>query len=172
MIKKVFSKVAFMTCLLFITACSNSTSTYSNSNDDNAELQEDLPKEHEDMISVNLTMNAKTFPAVFYDNETTQAFIEQMPLTLHMNDLNHNEKYYNLPNNLPTENTERPEVINKGEIMVWTSNTIVIFYDTFSNSFGGYTRLGYIENTDGLVEALGSENVDVTFELITKEGYE
>lgn len=179
MMMKILSKVIFIFGLLFMTACNNIASTDSNSNNDTTETQEEIseenndtietqeetPKEDEDMIPINLTINSQIFPAVFYDNETTQAFIEKMPLTLNMNDLNNNEKYYNLPDNLPTQNTEQPDVINEGEIMVWRSNTIVVFYETFSNSFGGYTRLGYIENTDGLVEALGSQSVDVTFEV-------
>ncbi len=190
---KIFSTVTFIFCLLFITACSSNSNNNNDTTETqeetasgiqtetSSEIQEETPsetqvetsneiqdethEEEENMIPVNLIINSQTFSAVFYDNETTQAFIEQMPITLNMSDLNNNEKYYNLPNNLPTENTERPDVIHAGEIMVWRANTIVVFYETFSNSFSGYTRLGFIENIDGLVEALGPQNVDVTFEL-------
>ena len=46
--------------------------------------------------SVIITINGKEFNAVFYNNETANAFINMMPLTLNMSELNGNEKYYNL----------------------------------------------------------------------------
>ena len=49
--------------------------------------------------------------------------------------------------------------------MCWSSNTLVLFYNTYSNSHGGYVKLGYIEDISGLKEALGKANVQVTFEI-------
>ena len=43
--------------------------------------------------SVIITINGKEFNAVFYNNETANAFINMMPLTLNMSDLNGNEKF-------------------------------------------------------------------------------
>ena len=108
-----------------------------------------------------ITVNGKEFNAVFYNNETANAFINMMPLTLNMNELNGNEKYYNLSATLPV-NSERVGSIKKGDIMLYGSNCIVIFYESFNTPYS-YTKIGYIENTDNLSSALGSGSVSVTF---------
>lgn len=111
--------------------------------------------------SVIITVNGKEFNAVFYNNETANAFINMMPLTLNMNELNGNEKYYNLSSTLPV-NSERVGSIKKGDIMLYGNNCIVIFYESFNTPYS-YTKIGYIENTDNLTAALGSGSVSVTF---------
>lgn len=111
--------------------------------------------------SVIITVNGKEFNAVFYNNETANAFINMMPLTLNMNELNGNEKYYNLSTTLPV-NSERVGSIKKGDIMLYGSNCIVIFYESFNTPYS-YTKIGYIENTENLSSALGSGSVSVTF---------
>lgn len=86
-----------------------------------------------------------------------------LPLTITMTELNQNEKYYNLPNDLPT-NSERVGSINSGDLMLYGSNTLVLFYEGLNSGYS-YTRLGYIEDASGLADALGSGNVEVTFSL-------
>lgn len=111
--------------------------------------------------SVIITINSKEFNAVFYNNETANAFINMMPLTLNMSDLNGNEKYYNLSTTLPV-NSERVGSIKKGDIMLYGSNCIVVFYESFNTPYS-YTKIGYIENTDNLAAALGKGSVSVSF---------
>ncbi|MEK3685044.1 cyclophilin-like fold protein [Paenibacillus sp. FSL R10-2736] len=117
------------------------------------------------MSTMNITVGNRTFKAKMYDNETTQALIAQMPMTVNMSELNGQEKYYHFPSGLPVESTEAPATIHAGEIMVWSSNSLVLFYNTFSNSYGGYTKLGYIEDISGLTAALGMGAVQVTFSI-------
>lgn len=121
--------------------------------------------EEENMIAVDITIGDKVFQAQFFDNETVQAFLDQMPMTLDMSDLHRNEKYHDLPENLPVASTERPDTMHAGEIMLWSGNTIVLFYASFSNSYGGYVRLGYIEDATGLAEAVGTGSVSVTYSI-------
>ena len=86
-----------------------------------------------------------------------------MPLTVNMVELNGNEKYFDLPHSLPT-NAVNPGGIQKGDLMLYGSSTLVLFYKTFSTSYN-YTNLGRIDDVTGLVAALGSGNVSVTFEF-------
>lgn len=111
--------------------------------------------------AAEIVINGQTFNAVLYNNETAKAFINMMPLTLNMSDLNSNEKYYNLSSTLPV-NSERVGSIKKGDIMLYGNNCIVIFYESFNTPYS-YTKIGYIENTDNLTAALGSGSVSVTF---------
>ncbi|MDO4302055.1 MAG: cyclophilin-like fold protein [Clostridia bacterium] len=117
----------------------------------------------DNMTDINVKAGNVEFSAKLYDNETTRGLIKKFPVTYNMSELHGNEKYYYMPYSMP-KNSETPSVINKGEIMLYGEDCLVIFYDTFSNSYS-YTRLGYIENTEGLEAALGKGGVDVTFEL-------
>lgn len=124
----------------------------------------DSKSKKRDMVSINIKVGTKTFPAAFYDNETARAFIEKLPLSLNMSDLNRNEKYCRFDDPLPAATTIKPKTIVAGEIMLWSSDTIVLFYDSFDNNYGGYVKLGYIEDVAGLRKALGKGDVTVTFE--------
>ena len=53
---------------------------------------------------------------------------------------------------------------NAGDLMLYGSNTLVLFYKPFSTSYN-YSPIGRIESPLGLAAALGSGNVTVTFEL-------
>lgn len=115
--------------------------------------------------NINITIGGAVFPAKLYGNDTAKALLAQLPMTLRMADLNGNEKYRDLAKNLPAGPLESPAVINAGDIMCWSGNCLVLFYKTFSNSFGGYVRLGRVENVSGLASALGSGAATVTFSV-------
>ncbi|HRP31265.1 MAG TPA: cyclophilin-like fold protein [Agriterribacter sp.] len=111
---------------------------------------------------IKIKVNTQTFTATLLDNSSAKAFKEMLPVTMNMIELNNNEKYYNLPNRLPT-NSSNPGTIKNGDLMLYGSNTLVLFYKTFSTSYS-YTKLGSIDDVAGLEAALGSGNVTVTFE--------
>lgn len=112
-------------------------------------------------LSIEITVNGRTFSATLCDNETARAFKDMLPLALTMSELNGNEKYYYLPDNLP-KNSSRPSRINTGDIMLYGSDCLVIFYEGFSTSYS-YTPIGKIDDPDGLAAALGSGSVQVAF---------
>lgn len=116
--------------------------------------------------TIVMTVGNKQFTAILESNNTAIAFKKMLPLTIIMKDLNSNEKFFDLPKNLPA-NASNPRTINEGDLMLWGSNTLVLFYMTFNTSYS-YTRLGKIENPSGLAQTLGSGNVTVTFELLRK----
>lgn len=106
--------------------------------------------------NMKLIIGDKTFDVQLEDNKTARAVLEQLPLDLQMTELNGNEKYYYY-SSLPTAAT-RPGTIHAGDIMLYQSNTLVLFYKTFESNYS-YTRIGHITDTKGLAEALGSGDV-------------
>lgn len=120
--------------------------------------------EEKDEVNLNIKVivNNKTYTATLEDNETTRELINMLPLEINMQELNGNEKYYYLDNKLPT-NTYNPKIINKGDIMLYGNNCLVLFYESFNTSYS-YTKLGKIDNPKDLDINLGSNNVIVRFE--------
>lgn len=114
--------------------------------------------------TIKIIIGDKHFTAILESNAAASEFKKMLPLTINMKDLNSNEKFFDLPNNLPA-NAANPQTINSGDLMLWGSNTVVLFYKTFNTSYN-YTKLGKIENASSLSQAVGSGNVTVTFALI------
>lgn len=115
------------------------------------------------MTTVKIQIGDRIFTAWFLDNPSSQALVAMLPITITMTELNQNEKYYDMPNDLPS-NPERVGNINSGDLMLYGSNTLVLFYESFNTSYS-YTRLGYIEDASELPITPGSGNVEITFTL-------
>lgn len=114
-------------------------------------------------MKLKITAGTNVFTATLYDNATATVFKRTLPMTVNMNELNGNEKYFDLPDNLPA-NASNPGTIQTGDLMLYGSNTLVLFYKSFSTSYS-YTKLARIDNPAGLTTALGSGNIKVKFEL-------
>lgn len=113
---------------------------------------------------IKITIGTTSFVVTTYDNATAKAFIALLPISITMNELNGNEKYYYLSVNLPNS-PSNPSTIQNGDLMLYGSNCIVLFYETFSTSYS-YTKIGTVDNPTGLKTALRENNPTVTFELI------
>ena len=112
--------------------------------------------------SMKIVISDKIFELKLYENKTVEEFKSLLPLKLNMSDLHNNEKYATLPKTLPT-NKEYPQTIKKGELMLFGNDTLVLFYDSFSTSYS-YTKIGYIDDLNGLEKALGKSNITIKFE--------
>ena len=111
---------------------------------------------------MKITIGSAVFTATLNNNVTANAFKAMLPLTINMGELNGNEKFYYFSSTLPT-NASNGGNIKAGDLMLYGNNCLVLFYEDFNTSYN-YTRLGHIDNTAGLVAALGKENVTVKFD--------
>jgi hypothetical protein len=139
--------------------------------DKTGEVQNNTNTENNNIGNNNENMNTKikikigssTFNATLENNASATAFKAMLPITITMNELNNNEKYFDFSNSLPI-NASNPAVIQTGDLMLYGTRTLVLFYKTFSTSYT-YTKLGQIDDTRGLSAAVSSENVIVSFEF-------
>lgn len=112
--------------------------------------------------SIKIQVNGKTFTATLEDNPSARAFVEMLPLEIDMTELNGNEKYFYLNSDLPSAPTNVKQ-IHAGDLMLFGSNCLVLFYKDFTTPYG-YTRLGKLDNPADLAKILGNGNVRIKFE--------
>jgi hypothetical protein len=113
---------------------------------------------------MKITIGSASFTATLYDNAAANAFKALLPLSIDMAELNGNEKYFYLPNKLPVDAAIGGN-IQVGDLMLYGNNCLVLFYEKFNTSYA-YTKLGKVDDVDGLAIALGGDNVMVKFELL------
>lgn len=151
--KKILLSTLILT-LIFFTGCANG----------NEKPTEKISAQEMAAVTtkIKITVNGKIFDAAIDDSESARAFLEKLPLEVTMNELHGNEKYYRFNENFPS-NDERVGKISTGDLMLYDSSYIVLFYKDFSTSYS-YTRLGKILNVADLASTLGGGNVTVKFE--------
>lgn len=108
-----------------------------------------------------MTVGERRFAITLTNNAAARAFAAQLPLALNMADLNGNEKHAELPKALPVS-ASRPGTIRQGDLMLYGSSTLVVFYLAFDTSYA-YTRLGRVDDPEGLAQALGQQAVRIHF---------
>lgn len=124
---------------------------------------EDEPVEENAEMKMNVGVGGSTFTATLENNAAVDALVgmmEDAPVTIRMRDYSGFEKVGELGQNLPVSNSQTTARI--GDIVLYQGDQIVLFYG--SNSWS-YTRLGHIDDISGWKEALGGEDVTVTFSL-------
>ena len=122
-----------------------------------------IPKDKKSDKTILVTVNGKSFKAELYDDQAAQGFYDAFPLTLDMQELNGNEKYYDLDTSLPTKSSPAGHIL-KGDLRLFGDNCIVLFYDSFFSGYS-YTNIGHISDSEGIDEALGPGSVTVTFSV-------
>lgn len=134
-----------------------------NGNDNGNNGDENNGGENEMNRNITVRVGDYSFSVTLEDNATARAFTALLPMTVTMNEMNGNEKYHYLSENLPTD-SYRPGTICNGDLMLYGSSCVVLFYETFSSSYS-YTHIGRLDKPSGLASALGRGNVNVTFEI-------
>ena len=151
--------ILLLTGLLSTTACESEPFMKEN------QLIEENMTENANPITgmkLKIKVGEKIFTATLSDNPTAKAFKALLPLTLNMNELNNNEKFAQLSKSLPI-NPSVPSSIQSGDLMMYGSKTLVLFYKGFSTTYS-YTKIGKFDDITGLLAAVGTGDVSITFE--------
>ena len=162
--KKVLLGVLIVIIILVVTLVVINLKDGNNDTNQDREINTSEEIDGDDLsMKINLSINGNDFIATLEDNETTRELLNSLPLEVSMSELNGNEKYYYFDESLPT-NSYRPGSISTGDIMLYGSDCLVIFYEDFDTPYS-YTRPGKIDNVDNLKNALGKGNVNVTISI-------
>lgn len=133
-----------------------------NSTESSTETKTEVTTEESRHIKIEI--GAKSFDATLYDNAAADILIKQLPLSIEMDELNGNEKYYYFSDiSFPTD-SQRVGTINSGDLMLYGNDCLVLFYESFSTPYS-YTPLGYVDDPTGLSEAVGNGNITVSFNI-------
>ena len=116
-------------------------------------------------MQISVTVNDVTFTATIENAAAGQELMARLPLTLSMDELHGNEKYCYTGTAFGGE-PYVPGTIEAGDLMVFGSDCLVLFYETFANDGWSYVRVGRIDDPSGLAEACGSGTANVTFSSI------
>jgi hypothetical protein len=126
------------------------------------------PGEQEGLMEADrivITVGGQEFQATLDNTEAARAFAKQLPLHLQLEELNGNEKYAYLDNPLPTD-SRNPETIHAGDLMLFGSSCIVLFYQTFPTQYT-YTPIAHLDDASGLAECVGTGDVDAQIAVAT-----
>lgn len=117
------------------------------------------------MQKIEILVSGKTFTVELLDTEAAQALADCLPMEVTMEELNGNEKYVYLTTALPVAE-EKPKYIHAGDLMLFGSKCLVLFYQDFTTSYR-YTPLGRVTDTQQLAESLGDGDVSVIFRSLS-----
>ncbi|WP_376716211.1 cyclophilin-like fold protein [Pantoea agglomerans] len=112
-------------------------------------------------MKIIMTINHQSYEIALADNATAKAFVQQLPLTMTMAELNGNEKFADLPAALNND-PHKPGTIQQGDVMLYGNKTLVLFYETFQTSYS-YTPIGKVLSTDSLKKRVGEGGINVRF---------
>lgn len=157
--------IAALMAVLCVSGCSAESSVAGQKNASAVTAKSLEPAEAKGVVTlanqIKLNISQQEYTAVLEDNPATRQLMAKFPMTLEMEELNGNEKYYKFAESFPAADEDIGQ-IHAGDIMLFASHYVVIFYKDFPSQYR-YTRLGHIDNPKGLAEALGSGKAVVSF---------
>ena len=160
-----------MAGILFLTACTApeknailaaSTAPVPSASSETAATVNTEEMEEDALQTIEILVEGITFTAQLADTEAASQLTGYLPLELEMQELNGNEKYSYLSEPL-SASASCPTFIHAGDLMLFGSDCLVLFYKDFSTSYS-YTPLGRLSDPQGLSQALGRGNVRVTLQ--------
>ena len=110
---------------------------------------------------------SKEYEFELKDTSASEQLKKKLPFTIKMINLNNNEVYYKFDNDF-SKNEKSIGTINLGDIYLYKSDTLVLFYKTFSTTYK-YTEIGKIKDATGLEAIIGNNDALVQWCLNTCE---
>ena len=171
--KKIITLLVTLLLIISLSACSKNDSATTPSTDDvppttissDTTTPSDEPKEDESYLlkSLVLTIDSSEVDVYWMDNDSVKALKELAKdgLTINMSKYGGFEQVGSIGSTLPSADTRI--TTNPGDIVLYSSNQIVLFYD--SNTWS-YTKLGHINlSKSELTDLLGDEDAVITLNL-------
>ena len=164
--------LAFIILLIFVVGIGfiffygkDNESSSNNEVNDNANKnltpEENNLERNDDVEGLKINIDGIDMSVTLEDNETVKALLNKLPLEFVANELNGNEKYYYLDEDLPS-NSQSVHRIEKGDIMLFGTDCLVIFYESFDTPYS-YTRIGKIDDSSLLDNiSSGSSSVSIS----------
>ena len=135
------------------------STTITTPQDDNSTTKED----ETETMKLTLKIDDMEVDVIWADNDSVKALknLAKDGLTINMSKYGGFEQVGSIGSTLPSSDTRI--TTNPGDIVLYSSNQIVIFYD--SNTWS-YTKLGHINlSKSELTDLLGDEDVVITIDL-------
>lgn len=169
--RSIFPLVLLFIFMILLTSCGKSTNSSTPSNtdepsttittpsDDNSTTKEDGTE----TMKLTLKIDDIEVDVIWSDNDSVKALknLAKDGLTINMSKYGGFEQVGSIGSTLPSSDTRI--TTNPGDIVLYSSNQIVIFYD--SNTWS-YTKLGHINLSQSeLTDLLGDEDVVITLNL-------
>lgn len=157
--------------IIALTSCGKSTNSSTPSNTDAPSTSITTPSDDNQTTKEDETANMKLtlkiddteVDVIWADNDSVRALknLAKDGLTINMSKYGGFEQVGSIGSTLPSSDTRI--TTNPGDIVLYSSNQIVIFYD--SNTWS-YTKLGHINlSKSELTDLLGDEDVVITLNL-------
>ena len=169
--RSLFPLILLFIFMILLTSCGKSTNSSTPSNTDEPSTTITTPSDDNQTTKEDETANMKVtlkiydteVDVIWTDNDSVRALknLAKDGLTINMSKYGGFEQVGSIGSTLPSADTRI--TTNPGDIVLYSSNQIVLFYD--SNTWS-YTKLGHINlSKSELTDLLGDEDVVLTLNL-------
>ena len=138
----------FLSIIIYYVVSNNREKIVSSSEEDRIEPNDDIvyasAKPFLEEKHMKVIINNLEYDMELENNNASLDLLSVSPIELEMSDLNNDEKYSYLSFSL-TSNDDYTGSISKGDVMLYQTNCLVIFYKDFDTT-SKYTKIGHINN--------------------------
>lgn len=113
-------------------------------------------------MNITVTIGGTEYTAQFDNNAAAREVAELFPLSVDMKEWAGNNEYYAGLGKTINGTAPAATAITAGDIMLYSSRSLVIFYDSSENT-AGYVKLGHISGSKNLKTALDKAGGKVAF---------
>lgn len=145
--------------LLVLTGCSSNEEAAGESagGSTDHQISQEEPTQEGETENMKLIIGEIEVPVTWEDNESVSAIKDLLPLTIQMSMYGGNEQVGSIGQRIVSN--DKQTRTKSGDIVLYTSDQIVIFYG--SNSWA-YTRLGHVDlSKNEMKDLLGNGNVSI-----------